>query len=163
MPWLWLRGHKVNNRDLTLRPGGAFGRYGDMLRLFRFDGRIGRLEFALTWIGVAMGVYIAAFTFIVATGAGDERAARLTHDSMLGASAGAAVFIAQALWVLVAAAVKRCHDRGRSGLWVLNAPVPVIGQLWLLLDLALGEGAPDPNRYGRRDAASRLSIQNATA
>ena len=134
-----------------------------MLSLFRFDGRIGRLEFALTWIGVAMGTYIAAFTFIVATGAGDERAARLTHDSMLGASAGAAVFVAQALWVLVVAAIKRCHDRDRSGWWVLNAPVPVIGQLWVLLDLALGAGTPSPNRYGRREAASPLSIQSATA
>ncbi len=157
------RGHKGRDCDFAMRPSGADRRYPRMLSLFRFDGRIGRTEFALTWLGVAIGVYIAAFTFIVATGAGDERAYKLTHESMLGAAAGAAVFIGQALWVLVAAAVKRCHDRDRSGWRVLNAPVPVIGQLWLLLDLALGEGTPGPNRYGRRDAASPLSVQRATA
>jgi len=46
---------------------------------------------------------------------------------------------------------------------MLDAPAPVIGQLWLLFDLALGEGTPGPNRYGRRDALSRLSIPRATA
>ncbi len=53
------------------------------------------------------------------------------------------------VWALLAAAVKRCHDRGRPGVLVLLALVPVIGWLWLLVDLLLLAGNKGRNRYGR--------------
>jgi uncharacterized membrane protein YhaH (DUF805 family) len=133
-----------------------------MPSLLRFDGRIGRLEFVLTWLGVAIGVYLAAFTFIVATGAGDETAFKFTEQSRQGAAMGGAVFVLQALWLLSAAACKRCHDRDHSGWRALISPTPVIGQLWLLLDLVLAPGTAGPNRYGVRNATP-LSISATTA
>ena len=56
------------------------------------------------------------------------------------------VFIA---WSLLAAMVKRCHDRGRSGALILVGLIPVIGWLWLLIDLFVLEGEERRNRYGR--------------
>ena len=53
------------------------------------------------------------------------------------------------LWSLLAAAIKRCHDRDRSGALVLVGLIPVIGWLWLLIDLVFLEGTEGKNRYGR--------------
>jgi uncharacterized membrane protein YhaH (DUF805 family) len=48
---------------------------------------------------------------------------------------------------LLAAAVRRLHDTGRSGWWYLIVLVPIIGWIILLVLLA-GEGQPTPNEYG---------------
>jgi uncharacterized membrane protein YhaH (DUF805 family) len=52
------------------------------------------------------------------------------------------------LWPALAISIKRWHDRGRSGWWVLVALVPVVGWLWLLLDNGCAPGTPGANRYG---------------
>ena len=52
-------------------------------------------------------------------------------------------------WSLLAAMVKRCHDRGRSGALILIGLIPVVGWLWLLIDLFVLEGEERRNRYGR--------------
>lgn len=53
------------------------------------------------------------------------------------------------IWSLLAAMVKRCHDRGRTGALILVGLIPVIGWLWLLIDLFVLEGEERRNRYGR--------------
>ena len=40
------------------------------------------------------------------------------------------------------------HDRGRSPLWLLAAAVPVLGPLWLFIELGLLSGTPGENHYG---------------
>ena len=47
----------------------------------------------------------------------------------------------------LAVTVRRLHDTGRSGLWLLIAFIPLIGGLVLLLFL-VGQGTPGPNEYG---------------
>lgn len=51
-------------------------------------------------------------------------------------------------WTLIAVALKRFHDRGRSGWWMLLLAVPIIGVLWLLWNLGLRAGDPVENCYG---------------
>lgn len=48
----------------------------------------------------------------------------------------------------LAVAVKRCHDRDKSGWWLLLGLVPVIGPIVLLVELGFRRGTPGPNRYG---------------
>jgi uncharacterized membrane protein YhaH (DUF805 family) len=48
---------------------------------------------------------------------------------------------------LLAAAVRRLHDTGRSGWWYLIALIPIVGFIILIVLLA-GEGQPGPNQYG---------------
>lgn len=48
---------------------------------------------------------------------------------------------------LLAAAVRRLHDTGRSGWWYLIALVPLVGFIILIVFLA-GEGNPGQNEYG---------------
>jgi uncharacterized membrane protein YhaH (DUF805 family) len=43
--------------------------------------------------------------------------------------------------------VRRLHDTGRSGWWILINLVPVIGNIWVLV-LTLQKGQQDSNRYG---------------
>lgn len=118
--------------------------------LLSFEGRIGRRAFVLTEIGVFIAFYMATFIFIVATGAGDERQAAITADKQFAIAVAALIFALYAVWIAMAAAVKRCHDRGLSGLMLLFVFPPVLGQLWLFLSLVTGEGHRGANRYGER-------------
>jgi uncharacterized membrane protein YhaH (DUF805 family) len=48
---------------------------------------------------------------------------------------------------LLAAAVRRLHDTGRSGWWYFIAFIPLVGFIILIVLLA-GEGQPQANQYG---------------
>jgi uncharacterized membrane protein YhaH (DUF805 family) len=48
---------------------------------------------------------------------------------------------------MLAAGVRRLHDTGRSGWWLLVSLVPIVGGIILLVLLA-SAGEPGPNRYG---------------
>ena len=53
--------------------------------------------------------------------------------------------------------IKRWHDRDKSGWWMLIALIPIIGSMWLLIELGFLAGTPGPNRFGlppNRQAAS---------
>ena len=51
-------------------------------------------------------------------------------------------------WPAIAVAVKRWHDRDKSGWWVLIVLLPLIGGLWALFDNGCLRGTVGPNRYG---------------
>ena len=59
------------------------------------------------------------------------------------------VFIALLVYIvpLIAAAVRRLHDTGRSGWWYLISLIPLVGTIILIVFLA-SEGNPGPNEYG---------------
>ena len=50
-------------------------------------------------------------------------------------------------WVVLAISVKRCHDRGRSGWFLLANLIPVFGSLWVLAELGFLPAAEAGNRY----------------
>lgn len=122
----------------------------DASTLYSFSGRSGRMTFALTQIGVFTATYLFTFLIIVMTGAGNESRSGVTlTDQALVMAAGAVVYINMA-WISLAAAVRRCHDRGLSGWMLLFVMPPILGQLWLVLSLITGEGEAGANRHGRR-------------
>ena len=47
----------------------------------------------------------------------------------------------------LAAAVRRLHDTGKSGWWILLVFVPILGAIWLIILLAT-EGEHRKNNYG---------------
>lgn len=118
--------------------------------LYSFEGRTGRLAFALTQIGVFVASYLAVFTLIALSGAGDEAAARTTWLGRGAVLLLTALLAVNAVWISLAAAVRRCHDRDLSGWMLLFAMPPVLGQLWLALCLVGGPGTPGVNRHGVR-------------
>jgi uncharacterized membrane protein YhaH (DUF805 family) len=44
--------------------------------------------------------------------------------------------------------IKRWHDRDKSGWWMLITLVPIIGAIWLLIELGFLKGTPGPNQFG---------------
>lgn len=119
--------------------------------LYRIDGRIGRLSFALTQIGVFTASYVLTFLMIIFSGAGDETAAGVTWASQTGVGLAIAFLLLNGAWISLAASIKRCHDRDLSGWMLLFVFPPLLGQLWLVLSLVTGEGTAGRNRFGARE------------
>jgi len=102
-----------------------------MSLLFSFSGRVPRATF--WWCGILLwAVFIVLFVFLDAT---------FGRTSTL-------VLYPPFFWIVAALAVKRMHDRGKSPAWLLVALLPVIGPLWLFVDLGLLRGTPHENQYG---------------
>lgn len=106
--------------------------------LTSFDGRINRAKF---WAGVVMMVIINIIANLL--------------DMMLGldvADSGAGIISIVAglasLYIALAIYAKRWHDRDKSGWWSLIALVPVIGGIWILVELGILEGTRGANRFG---------------
>jgi uncharacterized membrane protein YhaH (DUF805 family) len=51
-------------------------------------------------------------------------------------------------WISLAIAVKRYHDRDKSGWWALIIFLPVIGALWYLIECGFLRGTEGNNDYG---------------
>ncbi|ESQ78261.1 DUF805 domain-containing protein [Asticcacaulis sp. YBE204] len=52
------------------------------------------------------------------------------------------------LWIGFCLLAKRWHDRGKSGWWSLVALIPVVGQLWALVECGFMAGQRGTNRFG---------------
>lgn len=99
--------------------------------LFSFHGRVPRSTF--WWSGVLLwAAFIVLFVFLDAT---------FGYASTL-------VLYPPFFWIAAALAMKRIRDRGKSPAWLLIALVPVIGPLWLFVDLGLLRGTLGENQYG---------------
>lgn len=137
--------------------------------LFSAKGRINRASY---WLAAAiyMGVAaIAQLMIAIATallpgsvGADGEKAmsglqiAVLTIPSILVYGA--------IIWSSICVAVKRVHDRDRSGWFVLVQFVPVVGWIWFFVEAGCLRGTVGPNRFGPdplMDAASVGRLQPA--
>ncbi len=128
--------------------------------LFGFQGRIGRGQF---WAGVLMQIGLSIITaIIIATVGSNTVTAYDTGSSMYMFAVfsnmnpiGMMVYFAYLiinLWISLALGVKRCHDRGQSGWWMLITLVPVIGFFWWLINLGLLAGDRGDNRFGPNPA-----------
>ncbi|PSW07362.1 DUF805 domain-containing protein [Photobacterium lipolyticum] len=51
-------------------------------------------------------------------------------------------------WASIALNVKRLHDRNKSALWVLLTFVPLIGPVFVIIELGMLDGTKGPNQYG---------------
>jgi|LauGreDrversion4_2_1035121.scaffolds.fasta_scaffold986296_2 uncharacterized membrane protein YhaH (DUF805 family) len=131
--------------------------------LYSIEGRIGRREFLLTQIGVFVSWYFATFLLIIIGGAGyaSQTGVRGIWEAVV--NIGGCIAASHAIWISIAAAVKRCHDRGLSGFMLLFAMPPVIGQLWVVLSLIAGRGEANNNRYGPARMSVALSQDAALA
>jgi uncharacterized membrane protein YhaH (DUF805 family) len=102
--------------------------------LFKFDGRINRGKF---WAGVGA---MWAVLWIVAVLAG------LLNSWFMWTLFSLLTLLV--IWPSLAVSVKRWHDRGKSGWWILIGLVPLIGPLWALIETGFLPGTPGTNEYG---------------
>jgi uncharacterized membrane protein YhaH (DUF805 family) len=115
--------------------------------LFGFHGRANRAKFWLVALGILVleAIIFAALGGTTAMSADPEQAL-----ANIGPVAGIVLFVfgVVALWVSIAVAIKRYHDRNKSGWWVLIVFVPIIGGLWYLIECGFLRGTPGSNNYG---------------
>ena len=52
------------------------------------------------------------------------------------------------IYPYVVLSIKRCHDRNRSGWFLLVGLIPIIGGIWLLVELGCLLGTSGANRFG---------------
>ncbi|MEA2022835.1 MAG: DUF805 domain-containing protein [Actinomycetota bacterium] len=102
--------------------------------LFKFDGRINRGKF---WLGLlAMWVVVAIVAMI----------AGVVNNSIVWAIFGLLYLFV--IWPSLAINIKRWHDRGKSGWWILISFIPLIGPIWALIEVGFLPGTPGTNEYG---------------
>ena len=58
------------------------------------------------------------------------------------------IFSLLALYPSIALYTKRWHDRNKSGWWSLLVLVPIIGPIWMFIELGFLGGTIGPNRFG---------------
>ena len=115
--------------------------------LFSFQGRINRAKFWLASIAITI-VYGVVMGFLCGGAAmSSDPTAALASVGMVGGIVALVLFIAM-VWISFALAVKRWHDRNKSGWWILIALVPVIGGLWYLIECGFLRGTAGANLYG---------------
>jgi len=109
--------------------------------LFKFDGRINRGKF---WAGVgATWVILIVVGILFGVAAGTSSTALWLIVVILAIAAYVAL-----VWIGLAISVKRWHDRGKSGWWILISFVPIIGPLWALVETGFLKGDSGDNQYG---------------
>ncbi len=98
--------------------------------LFAFEGRIGRAAFWAVQLPLLV-LFWVYFNYI------DRLLAHWIPGSVFLGYAVALLIAAPLIWVQYAITIKRCHDRGKTGFWSLLLLVPLLGQLWALIDCGL--------------------------
>jgi uncharacterized membrane protein YhaH (DUF805 family) len=99
--------------------------------LLSFRGRISRNTF--WWSVILLGsLFVALFVVL---------------ETILGWTSTLAIY-PPFFWAMVALAVKRMRDRGRSPIWLLTILIPIAGPLWLFIELGLRRGTPGENQHG---------------
>jgi uncharacterized membrane protein YhaH (DUF805 family) len=59
-------------------------------------------------------------------------------------------------WAAFVLGSRRCHDRGRSALFLLWLLLPILGPLWVGIELVLLRGSDGTNRFGTDALAPSL-------
>lgn len=123
------------------------------------NGRITRLGFWGAWLGVAFIVLVAAFSLaMLADYAGqsiDSRWAAPFGEEVSRPQWIGLLLALPVAWMAFCLLVKRWHDRGRSGWWLLLVLVPVLGQVWALVECGFLAGSRTGNKYGPSPAGGR--------
>lgn len=108
-----------------------------VVKSFSFSGRARRKEY---WMFVLIAVLIAIFLALADGITG-------TYSSELGFGLLGGLFLLAILIQSIAVGVRRLHDTGRSGWWLLLNLIPLVGPIIVLVLMAL-DGQSGDNAYG---------------
>lgn len=118
--------------------------YLDVLKKYAvFDGRAPRIEF---WMFVLFNVIVSIILSIADSIIGTDTG----NTGLLGGLYSLGVLIPS-----IAVSVRRLHDIGRSGWWILIGLVPVVG--WIVLIIwYVKDSDQGPNQYGPNPRGAAL-------
>ena len=103
---------------------------------FSFKGRIGRGTWWLLQLLIAIIIVIL-----------EEVDPELFDPDSLKVSHYLITLLVLA-WIYLAVNAKRWHDRNKSAVWILFTLIPIIGQIWTVVELGFLGGTKGHNRFG---------------
>jgi uncharacterized membrane protein YhaH (DUF805 family) len=115
--------------------------YIDVLKKYAvFSGRARRKEY---WMFVLFNVIVSIILSIL------DKILGLDFGSGTSSSSGwlSTIYSLAVLLPTIGVAIRRMHDTGRSGWWILINLIPCIGWIWFIV-LAAQEGNAGDNQYG---------------
>lgn len=112
-------------------------------KYFSYEGRLRRSQYWLYHLAQLLAACVVIGILYGIVFAAGESLAVLIAVSVLGI----AFYIAY-IWSALSVSVRRCHDRDRSGWFVLIGLIPLIGGIWLLIELGFLDGTQGANQFG---------------
>lgn len=121
--------------------------------LFSFQGRINRKKI---WFAFLIHLLAAAAVGIIMSVLWQAVPGSVNEDGTFHVEGVASIpylivgfgYLVFAVWSGLAVAVKRVHDRNKSGWFILIQLIPLIGSIWYLIEAYLLKGTTGPNRFG---------------
>ena len=104
----------------------------------QFNGRARRKEY---WLFTLFNAIVSLIIYIIG---------RFAHASWLTDIYALAVFLPS-----LAVSVRRLHDIGRRGWWILLELIPLVGSIILIVFDCL-DSQPGPNKYGENPKESEI-------
>lgn len=135
---------KVSNNmkpDLNKNPQPEYNAEGteNFSKLFfSFDGRVSRSTYWLKFMLPYSLMYIVLAMLDVSSG---------SFDPTIGYGTYSGIFALVGLIPSLAVGIKRCHDRDRTGWFLLVSLIPLVN-IWLLIELWFIKGTDGANQYG---------------
>lgn len=118
--------------------------------LFTAAGRVGRKTYWLSALGLAaINLVLQGVGWLVVNPTTDDG-----HLAFSVGTLGTVMLLALFVAMLVLGfsglliSIKRCHDRDRSGWFMLAMLIPLVGPLWVLIELGFLRGTVGANRFG---------------
>jgi len=113
--------------------------------LFSFEGRLDRRPYRLCRVCTYVSAALIGWPLLEVVRPQAEAAGPVPTLLLALVYLG---FTGMLIWTTLAMQVKRWHDRDKSGLWAFVGLIPLIGWLWVLIELNFLEGTIGPNRFG---------------
>ncbi len=101
-------------------------------------GRITRSDYCLRFVLPYFVIFVVISYIDLAAG---------TYYDELEVGLLSLLFALAALYPWIAVGVKRCHDRNRTGWFLLIGLIPLVS-IWLVVELGFLRGTVGPNRFG---------------
>lgn len=99
--------------------------------LLNYEGRINRQRYWAFFLLYLAGLIVASIL-----------------DAILGLGLFTLLFVLAAIYPSIIVSIKRWHDRGKSGWWILIGLIPIIGGIWAFVECGCLKGTDGPNAYG---------------
>jgi uncharacterized membrane protein YhaH (DUF805 family) len=129
-----------NHTEATQAGDKETSRKGEMSLghlLFSFNGRISRVKVWIYKVLYLDLLFVACIAMVISFGKGREGALAMPYIFL----------ILLTFWPNLALAVKRCHDRNKSGWFFLVSLVPIVS-LWYVVEIFFLPGTEGDNQYG---------------
>lgn len=127
--------------------------------LFTFQGRINRkkmwLAFLIHLVAAGLvGLVMSILWTVIPGSVGEDGTYHVEGTASIPYFVVGIAYLVFAVWSGLAVAVKRVHDRNKSGWFLLIQLIPMIGAIWYFIEAFILKGTNGPNRFGEDPLAA---------